>query len=198
MELRLTLPLMEFRRLRAKMSEEQAAPLEQPKPVESDNGLSVLQAELVKVQDQLREVVGQRDNLKKTQDDAETARLAEQGEFQQLAEQRGTELEGLTGKVGGLETRIKQYEERDEAKLQTLIELIPENLRETLQGNSGTLAEKIDLAERLATVKPIAPGARPGGDTHTATLQEDYDQARKDGNVLLQVALKRQLFEKRE
>jgi hypothetical protein len=147
---------------------------------------------------EMKKVVEARQKAKDDMKTAEDNALLEKGEFKILAENQAAELAALTSKLAGHEETLGKFKERDEAKLQTLIELIPENLRETVAGNSGTLAEKIDLAEKLATVKPNAPGARPGGDTHTATLQEEYKQAVKDGNVASQIALKRQLFEKKE
>jgi len=153
---------------------------------------------LAYLEDEHKTLIAARDKAKDEKRLADDAKLAEQGEFKLLAEQKQKELDAFAKQIEESNTILTGYKVRDEAKLQTLIELIPENLRETVAGNSGTLAEKIDLAEKLATVKPTAPGARPGGDTHTATLQEEYNQARKDGNVALQVALKRQLFEKKE
>lgn len=110
------------------------------------------------------ELIANRDAGKETKRKADEDALKKNQEFETLSQNLQTERDALTKQLEGLTGKVEEYTQRDEAKLQTLIELIPENLRETVAGNSGTLAEKIDLAEKLATVKPAAPGARPGGD----------------------------------
>lgn len=154
--------------------------------------------ELTRLRAEKAELIEGRDKAKQRARDADDAKLAEQGEFKTLSEQLTSERDDLTKQLEGLIGKVEEYTKRDEAKLQTLIELIPENLRETVTGLTGSLAERIDLAEKLATVKPTAPNARPGGDAHNVTLQDEYNTAVKNGNVALQISLKRQLYEKKE
>lgn len=130
---------------------------------------------------EMKKVVEARDKAKDDKRIADEKALVDQGEFKILSENQATQLTDLTKQLAGHEETLGKFKERDEAKLKTLIELIPENLRETVAGNSGTLSEKIDLAERLATVKPTAPGARPGGDGGNANTMKRSDFDALDG-----------------
>ena len=154
--------------------------------------------ELTRLREEKKELIDGRDKAKEAKRLEEEKRLTDNAEFKTLSEQLTAERDDLTKRLEGLIGKVEEYTKRDEAKLQTLIELIPENLRETVTGLTGSLSERIDLAEKLATVKPTAPNARPGGDGHNVTLQDEYDTAVKNGNVALQISLKRQLYEKKE
>ena len=144
-----------------KQNEELATALKAAEAAKGGDGDS---EELKRLREEKAELITGRDKAKEAKRLEEEKRLADNEEFKTLSEQLTAERDNLTKQLEGQAETLGKFKERDEAKLKTLIDLIPENLRETVDGNSGTLAEKIDLAEKLATVKPAAPGARPGGD----------------------------------
>jgi hypothetical protein len=146
---------------------------------------------------QNKELIEGRDKAKQRARDADDAKLAEQGEFKTLSEQLQAEKKSLEEQLAGQSLVLEGIKERDEAKLKTLIELIPENLRETVAGNSGTLAEKIDLAEKLAEVKtPKGPLVRLPGDMSNQTLKEQHAAAVASGDIAAQISLKNKMYEK--
>ena len=141
-----------------------------------------------------KKLIEARDKAKNDMRLADEKKLTEQGEFKIIADNKQKELDDLTKHLESLTGTIAGYTERDEAKLKTLLELIPENQRDTVASNSGTLADKIALAEMLAIVKLEGPGARNAGPLKTQTLQDEYDQAVKDGNVTAQIAIKNEMY----
>lgn len=139
---------------------------------------------------EMKKIVESREKAKNDRKIAEDKALVEKGEFKILSENQATLLTDLTKKLAGHEETLGKIKERDEATLQTRLEAISdETLRETVKNNSGTLAEKIDLAGKLATVKPAAPGARPGGDGggghdySDMTAKQKLTAARANGDI---------------
>jgi hypothetical protein len=151
---------------------------------------------LIYLEDEHKKIIKARDDAKEEKRLADEVKLTEQGEFKILADKKQQEIDDLTKQLTGQGEILTKIKERDEAKLQTLIGTVPDNFKGLVENSTAPLAERIELAETLATVKPTAPGSRPGGDTHTATLQEEYNQAVKDKDLPLQFELKRKMFPK--
>jgi hypothetical protein len=188
---------MDIRRKGSRMTPEEIAAL-QKQNEEMAAALAAAEAakggddsadELKRLREERAELIAGRDKAKQKAREAEEAKLAEQGEFKTLAEKKSAEAETLAKQLEELNGTISTYKERDEAKLKTLLKDVPENLRETVANNSGTLAEKLELAEKLLTVKPSGPKARPGFDDKT---EKDYSelpakerlaQARANGDI---------------
>ena len=91
--------------------------------------------------------------------------------------------------------RLEEYQKRDEEELATLIELLPENLREDISDPSLPLPTRLKLARKLSETKPQAPGYRPPGEPVPESLKAQYDAAVKAGDVMAGIALKRQMGE---
>jgi hypothetical protein len=135
---------------------------------------------------------------------AEQKALEEQGQFQELATTAQAKVTELTGQFETveeerkrLEAQIEVYKERDKAELATLLEKVPEAMRAKITKDTISLEDQLDLARDLAVTKPTAPGFKGAGDPPAdKTLQDQYDQAVKDGNVMLAVSLKNKMFKK--
>lgn len=161
-----------------------------------DNEVKALKAEAAQRRVENKELKEQLESILAGQKADEEAKLVEKEEFKTLAEKLAEEKAKLEEQLAGQAETLGKIKERDEAKLKTLLEAVPDNLRESIANNSGTLAEKIDLAEKLKEIKPSPPGARPAGTTSQSTLDEQYNQAVRDGNIGLQISLKSKMFEK--
>jgi chromosome segregation ATPase len=156
---------------------------------------SDLEAELEKLRGINKDLINQRDARKKKEEEAEAARLAEQGEYQTLAEQKQAEAEQLAKDIAEKNAILDKYKERDEAEFAELLEKVPDSLKETVSDESLPLGKRLDLAKKLIAEKPAGPSARPAGELHTDSLEEQYKQAVASGDVSLQISLKRQIHE---
>jgi len=135
---------------------------------EAQKGSGDSSDELTRLREERAELIAGRDKAKQKAREAEEAKLAEQGEFKTLAEQKAAEAEALKVKLEELNGTISSYTERDEAKLQTLLADVPENLKGLIEKSSAPLAERLELAEQLMVTKEKGPGVRLPGDKGTA------------------------------
>lgn len=151
--------------------------------------------ELKRLKELNAELIAGRDKAKEAKRAAEEAALKEQGEFKTLSEQLAEEKKALEEQLAGQAETLGKIKERDEAKLQTLKDGLPDNYRALIEKSTAPLSERIELAETLTVDKPAAPAARPAGPSSQSSLKEQHAEAVRTGNVELQIALKRQMFE---
>ena len=122
-----------------------------------------------------KDLIGARDKAKAKAREAEDQKLVDNQEFKTLAETRQAELDALTTEQTKLNERLGLYEARDTARLEKLIEQVPEAQRPLIK-DSFPLADRIELAESLAQIKPNAPNPRlPGegsGDQPMTSVQK--------------------------
>lgn len=138
-----------------------------------------------------------RDKLKEEKRIAVDKKLIEDGEFKTLAESKALEVEDLTKQLEGLNSKLGSYQERDEKEFKAILETVPEALRDKIP-ESMTIGERLDLARALSTQKQPPAGYRQPGEPVPTTLQTQYDEAVKTGNVSERMRLKREMFEAKE
>ena len=127
---------------------------------------------------EFKKSIEQRDKAKEEKRKAEEKRLAENNEFKTLAEQRAAEVEALAAERKALEENLSKYQERDMAKLNTLLEKIPEE-KKALIKESFSLADRLDLAESFAEeAKKAAPGYRQPGEGNVLTREQEIAGAK--------------------
>lgn len=149
---------------------------------------------LAALESEHKELIAQRDKAKQKAKEAEEAKLAENQEFKTLAERRQAELDALAKEKAELEAEREGYRARDEARLKVLMEQVPESMRKLVKDNFS-LSDRLELAESLAVTKPAAPGTRLPGDPVDGSVKARYEAAVKAGNLMEQIALKREMFE---
>jgi hypothetical protein len=142
-------------------------------------------------------LIGARDKAKDDRRLADEKLLAEQGEFKTLAEQLQSQLDEKTGDIASRDERLAKYQERDEVEFKELLENVPEAFKALVSDESLPLANRLQLAKAHVGVKTQTPGYRPPGEQGSETLQEQLTAAIKDGNVMAQISLKRQMAEKK-
>jgi small-conductance mechanosensitive channel len=131
--------------------------------------------ELERLKAERAELIAGRDKAKEKARLAEETKLAENGEFKTLAEQKTAEADKLQQQLEELNGTVNGYVERDEAKFKTLLEKVPESLRETLD-DSIPLAKRLELAEKLIAEKPDGPGSRRAGELESNQItRSDFD-----------------------
>ena len=112
-------------------------------------------------------------------------RLAQQNEWQKLAEQRAAEVESLRPYQERYETIIANLKANNERRL----EAVPENMRTLIPpiDDPGTMAQWLDTNWQLLTNKPFAPslnGGAGGSQVRTSTVSlndAELEMARKMG-----------------
>ena len=111
------------------------------------------------LEDDHKKLIADRDAAKEAKRAAEEKRLAEQGEFKTLAEQRAADLAEATKGTDELKAQLAKYAERDAAERAELIEKVPEHLREDI-----TDTTPLALIKKLTLTKDAPAGYRPPGD----------------------------------
>lgn len=135
-----------------------------------------------------------RDKLKEEKRIEAEKKLVENGEFQTLAENAQKQVTDLTAELDGLKGKLGSYQERDEKEFKAILDTVPEALRDKIP-ESMSIGERLDLARALSTQKGKPAGYRQSGEPEPTTLQTQYDDAVKSGNVPEQMRLKREIFE---
>ena len=150
---------------------------------------------LAHLESENKELIAARDKAKEAKRLAEEARLAEQGEYKTLAEQRQEEADKLAKDVEEKNALLETYKARDEAEFAALLEQVPDTLKETVSDPILPLGKRLELAKKLIAEKPAAPAARVAGELTTDSLDDQYRKAVELGDVALQISLKRQIHE---
>ena len=158
---------------------------------DGDQVLRTQMADLTKKNDEL---IQQRQARKKKDEDAELERLAEQGEFKTLAEQSKEEALKLAKDVEEKDILLGKYKERDEAEFAKILETVPEEMRETISDETLPLSKRLDLARKLAVVKPASVVARIAGENTADSLEEKLRLATERGDIGAQISLKNEIF----
>lgn len=140
-----------------------------------------------------KKMIEARDKAKEEKRVLEEKSLVENGEFKTLAETRAAEVTDLTGKLDGLSAKLEAYQERDKVELATLLESVPEELREDV--SDLPLEKALTLAKKLAGTKQTTPPITPRipGEPEPETLQAQHAAAMKKGDIGLAMQLKRQI-----
>jgi hypothetical protein len=123
-----------------------------------------------------------RDKAKDEKRKAEEERLKEQGEFKTLAEQRASELEEKEKALAEKDEVLKSYRERDEKEFSELLEKVPEELRGDLSEDLP-LATRLNLARKLAAVKPDNPDYRGVGEAGGKQKRGEMTPAERAGYI---------------
>jgi hypothetical protein len=117
-----------------------------------------------------------RDKAKKERDNAETARLTEQGEFKTLSEQLQVKVDSLSGDITKRDETLAGYQERDKKELDALLPNVPEALRAEVSDESLPLAKRLTLARALAGTKTKVPGYKePGEPGSNSITRQAFD-----------------------
>jgi hypothetical protein len=117
-----------------------------------------------------------RDKAKKERDDAETARLTEQGKFKTLSEQLQVKVDTLSGDITKRDETLAGYHERDKKELDALLPNVPEALRAEVSDESLPLAKRLTLARALAGTKAKVPGYKePGEPGSNSITRQAFD-----------------------
>lgn len=132
-----------------------------------------LRTQLESLRNQNKELIEGRDKAKAKARAAEEEKLAKQGEFQTLAEQRAQELAEAKAQLEEREAILNTYKERDEKEFQSLLDKVPESFRESIADESLALSKRLELARKFVTEKPTGPGARPAGSEKASTMAEE-------------------------
>lgn len=142
-----------------------------------------------------KKLIEARDKAKEEKRQQEERLLAEQGEYKTLAEKREQEANELAASLEGLNAKLEAYQKRDEEELQTLLEAVPEALRDDVADESLPLEKRLALARKLSATGTKQPPAsyRGSGEPEPESLQEQHAEAMKNGDISKAMALKRKM-----
>jgi hypothetical protein len=145
-----------------------------------------------------KKLIEARDKAKDDKRKAEEAALVENGEFKTLAEAKSVEVDDLAKQIEGLNGKLAAYQVRDEEEFKAILENVPEALREQVSDETLPLAKRLSLAKALATTKKPLAGYRESGEPDPETLQGQYADAVKSGDMMGQLRLKRLIHEAKD
>jgi uncharacterized phage infection (PIP) family protein YhgE len=145
------------------------------------------------LEDEQKKLIAARDKAKDDKRKADEKHLLEQGEFKTLAEQRKQELDDMAKGSDELKAKITEYQARDEKELAALTEKVPEEFKDDVADATLPIETRLSLARKLVGAKEKLAGYRPPGEPPAETLQARLAAAVKSGNIMEQLALKREI-----
>lgn len=144
----------------------------------NDSEVSKLKAEAAQRRIENRELQKQLEDFKRKQQQAEEQQQAEQGKFKELYEAE----KAKAAEFEKLQEQLTNYQKRDEDRLNSLLEKVPENFKDLLTDDLP-LDKRLKMAEKFAQEQPKAPGYRPPGDGATQTREQQIKSAKTSAEL---------------
>ena len=136
--------------------------------------------------------------LQEIRDNEETARVKNSQDIEELkrfnAEQAAALKVAIENGTKSTEA-VSRYEERDKTELAGLLEKVPAEFKDDVSDDTLPLSTRLNLARKLVGSKSKNLDYRPPGEPEQDTLHAKFAQAQKDGDVMAQISLKRQIAE---
>jgi len=126
-----------------------------------DSEVGRLKAEAAQRRIENRELREKLQSIENQQREAQETAAKEQGKYKELYESEAQKAK----KAEELQEQLNKYRARDEKELTSLIDKVPENLRETINDAEIPLAKRLELARGLASARGTLPDPRLPGDS---------------------------------
>jgi len=160
-------------------------------PTEIAKQIATLNQESAAKRIENKELREKLEKFEAAQAEAAEKAAAEKGEFKELYEKLKADSESKDSRVTAMAETLTKMLEAETAN-------IPEEYRALIPtGDVTTALEWIATAKTAKLFEPKGgPGFRPAGESQAGTLEAELAAAKESGDILAQVHIKKQIFDK--